>query len=54
MDEQNTKEVYFDTYCNTCRYKDIPDGSEEPCDECLATPFNYNTHRPVKFEPVSQ
>lgn len=47
MDEY--KEVYFDKYCKTCKYKKKKD-TEEPCDECLDNPINLNSHRPVNWE----
>ena len=49
MDYQAYKEVYFHEYCKKCKHKDLKD-IEEPCDECLSEPTNWNTHRPVKYE----
>ena len=49
MDHQSYKEVYFDQYCEKCKYKDIEE-TEEPCDECMGESTNWNTHRPVKYE----
>lgn len=43
------KEVYFDKYCSTCKYKDLPE-EEDPCDECLAETVNLYSHKPVKWE----
>lgn len=45
----NYKEVYFDPYCEKCKYMKKAE-QEEPCDECLNNPVNEYTHRPVKFE----
>ena len=43
------KEVYFDKYCPTCKHKDL-DESEDPCDTCLCTGVNINSHKPVKYK----
>lgn len=43
------KEVYFDKYCKTCKYKEKKD-SEHPCHECLDEPINLHSHKPVKWE----
>lgn len=48
MDEQY-KEVYFDQYCKTCKYKDVKD-VDEPCNTCLEDPSNLYSHKPVKWE----
>lgn len=49
MDYQAYKEVYFHEYCKKCRYEKT-EQHEEPCNECLLEPLNWNTHRPVKYE----
>ena len=43
------KEVYFDQYCPTCKYKDTGE-DEQPCFDCLAEPVNQYSHKPVKYE----
>lgn len=43
------KEVYYNLYCNKCVHKDLDD-AEDPCDECLATPMNIDSHKPVYFK----
>lgn len=43
------REVRFDKYCKTCKYKDIR-GEEDPCDECLSEPANLYTDRPVNWK----
>lgn len=48
MDE-NYKEVYFDQYCETCKYKEL-DAAKDPCNDCLGEPVNDGTHRPVYWE----
>jgi hypothetical protein len=49
MDSQAYKEVYFDQYCRKCEHRD-KEGTDEPCEECLSEPLNWNTHRPIKYE----
>ena len=49
MDGQ-TKEVYFDQYCKTCKSSLIPEGNE-PCAECLENPTNEYSHKPVNYKP---
>lgn len=46
---ENYKEVYFDQYCKTCKYKDTKE-TDDPCDECLYEPVNLYSHKPVKWE----
>lgn len=43
------KEVRFDLYCKTCKYCDTP-GTEDPCNECLEDPFNYETEKPMRWK----
>lgn len=51
MDSVKFKEVFFDVYCPTCKYKDDPDdGFKEPCNECLTIPARENSHKPEKWE----
>lgn len=47
------KEVYFGTYCKTCKHRDL-NGYEEPCDECLSVFANLYSHKPVKYEKNSK
>lgn len=49
MDAQGYKEVYFHDYCKTCKSRAVPN-TEEPCNECLSEPTNYNTHKPINYE----
>ena len=49
MDYQNQKEVYFHKYCETCKHRKV-ENTEEPCNECLGEPTNWNSHKPVKYE----
>lgn len=45
----NTKEVNFNRWCRRCKHRRLPE-NEEPCEECLTNPVNYDSHKPVKFE----
>lgn len=43
------KEVYFETYCKTCKYKDRKE-EQLPCCDCLEEPVNLQSNKPVKWE----
>ena len=43
-----TKEVYFLDYCPECIHYTEPD-DKYPCDDCLAHPWNTDSHKPVEF-----
>jgi len=47
--EGRTKEVYFDEYCEDCKYADLTE-DKDPCNDCLAQPYNEYSHKPVYFE----
>ena len=47
------KEVYFDQYCKTCKFKD-KDEQQDPCDECLNEYFNEGSHKPVKYKEADK
>ena len=49
MVNDGNMEVYFCDYCKKCKYKDLPE-NYDPFEECLASPMNYETHKPIKFE----
>lgn len=36
-------------YCKTCAHKDV-EATEDPCDECLRTPAQEFTHRPINYK----
>lgn len=46
-------EVYFDQYCNKCKYKNCTK-YEDPCEECLDNPVNLNSHKPINFEEIKK
>ena len=51
--ESREKIVDFDKYCPTCKHKEVKDKEgEEPCEECLSSPTNLDSHKPVKYEPI--
>ena len=43
------KFVNYEGYCKDCKYKDNLE-TDEPCDECLANPVNFESVKPIKFE----
>ena len=47
--EDAYKEVYFNKYCETCKFKDTKE-EDEPCDECLTYPVNTHSHKPINYE----
>lgn len=47
MDERY-REVRFDKYCETCKYKDKKD-TDEPCDGCLENTVNLDSEKPVNW-----
>lgn len=47
--ETHDKEVRYDLYCCTCKHKDTPQ-ADDPCDECLSTPMNEGSVKPVNYE----
>lgn len=47
------KEVYFDKYCETCKYENTPE-KEDPCHECLNNPENLYSHKPVNWKEKEQ
>lgn len=46
MHEPRDKEVRFDLWCDSCKFKDKKESSNE-CDECLSYPMNTDSHKPV-------
>lgn len=52
MDNDNLdKFVNFEEYCKKCKFKDVDDTKgEEPCNECLSTPVNENSEKPICFK----
>lgn len=49
--DNDYQEVYFDKYCDKCKYKDVDDTKgKAPCHECLSEPTNLYSHVPVRFK----
>lgn len=47
--ENDKKIVNFFKYCPKCKYiKNTED--IDPCHDCLSTPVNTNSHKPVYFD----
>lgn len=49
MQPNTEKEVYFDKYCNSCKYAEYEE-DKDPCDECLKQPVNTYSHKPTQYE----
>jgi hypothetical protein len=47
--QTETKFVCFDKYCPLCKNNKLAE-EEDPCNECLTTPANINSHKPINFE----
>lgn len=43
------KLVDYWKYCKTCKHTDIIE-TEDPCNECLTTPVNEDSHKPINYE----
>ena len=50
--ESKEKEARFDLYCRYCKFNALL-GREEPCNECLNSPANEDSHVPVLFEKAA-
>lgn len=48
MEDNEKVEVRFDIYCEKCKYYQLSE-TWDPCNECLACPYNYNTAKPVNY-----
>lgn len=47
--EEIYREVRFDLYCKKCKYEQC-NNYESPCEECLDTPKNLYSEKPINFE----
>ena len=43
------KEVFFWQYCKTCKHEKTKE-SEDPCHNCLNSPSNVHSHKPINWE----
>ena len=45
------REVRFDKFCPTCKFKDVPENDPEgECWDCLEEPVNTDSEKPVKYK----
>ena len=49
MEIGEQKEVFFHLYCTHCKHKDESDDSDV-CNDCLDTPTNVYSHKPINFK----
>ena len=47
--DNRTKEVRFDLYCKDCEHLQKKE-TEEPCNDCLAHGWNYDSYKPMFFK----
>ncbi len=47
------KEVYYNYFCQSCRYQKKTEG-EDPCNDCLNQPWNIDTHKPVNYKEIEK
>lgn len=50
MDSENTKEVFYSEYCSKCQFYKTDEG-EDPCNDCLSYPYQWYSHKPLRFKP---
>lgn len=51
----DNKEVYFYQYCSKCENIDVSESDPEgACWECLESPTNVDSHKPVNFKEASE
>lgn len=50
--ENEEKIVSYYKWCKKCKHRDLAEDCD-PCHECLNTPININSRKPVKFIPRS-
>lgn len=44
------KIVRFDIYCDTCKFKDVPE-TDDPCNECLTMPARTDgSRKPINYK----
>lgn len=47
--QYDNKEVHFNEYCKMCKHQALRE-DKDPCHDCLSTPTNVNSHKPILFE----
>lgn len=51
----DNKEVFFDVYCPRCQYKGVSESDpNSKCWDCLESPVNVDSHKPVNFKEASE
>ena len=51
----DNKEVFFDVYCPRCEYKGVSESDPNgKCWDCLESPVNVDSHKPVNFKEASE
>lgn len=45
------KIIEYDAWCPKCKYYEIPE-AEDPCNECLNTPAQDESHKPIKYDDI--
>ena len=49
------KEVYFNKYCKKCEHKKVSESDPNgECWECLESPVNTDSHKPINFKEASE
>jgi len=43
------KIVEFYKWCSKCEHRNVAE-AEEPCNECLTYPVNYDSKRPINYK----
>ena len=44
--------VKFETWCNKCKHREVEE-SGDPCNDCLAEPFNDDSRKPTFWEDMN-
>jgi len=52
LDSNIFREVRFDKYCETCKWKEL-DEVKDPCNDCLAIGMQEETEKPEYYEEAS-
>lgn len=51
--ENHNKEVLYSEYCFKCKNANL-DETEDPCNECLTTFYNFESSKPINFDGVEE
>lgn len=52
MDSNIFREVRFDKYCETCKYKEL-DEVKDPCNDCLVFGMREESEKPEYYEEAT-